>query len=261
MARHVALAAALLALALTGCSVELHHNLSEKDANDIYVLLQENGINASKAKDESGNEVAFIISVPKQDAPSAYRLLNQFALPRPKVAGLKIFADKKGMIPTQTEERAMFLEAMGGEVSMALNKIDGVLEARTIVMLPETNDLTQPENKPKNTAAVLVKYRPINAEGQAPMDADAIRKFVSSALPDMQPENVAVVLSPALPSAAMARPESQMKAVFGLPMPSSSANAFRIIVVAGGLLILAMAGYIIYSFMRGSSSQPAPRRR
>jgi type III secretion protein J len=258
MSRIVALATA--ALALTGCSVELHHNLAEKDANDIYVLLQENGINASKTKDDTGNEVAFTISVPKQDAPSAYRLLNEYALPRPKVAGLKIFADKKGMIPTQTEERAMFLEAMGGEVSMALHKIDGVLEARTIVMLPEVNDLTKPENKPKNTAAVLVKYRPMNAEGHAPMDEEMIRRFVSSALPDMRPENVSVLLSRALPPAAIATPSGQLKSVFGLPMPASSASTVRVILLAGGLLILALAGYIIFSFMRGGTQPQTPRR-
>ena len=43
--------------------------------------------------------------------------------------GLAIFKKTKGMIPTQTEERAMFIEALGGEVSNALNRIPGVLEA------------------------------------------------------------------------------------------------------------------------------------
>jgi type III secretory pathway lipoprotein EscJ len=36
------------ALALTGCSLELQHNLPENDANEILVLLQENGIDSSK---------------------------------------------------------------------------------------------------------------------------------------------------------------------------------------------------------------------
>ncbi len=260
MSRIVVLAAALSLLALTGCTVELHHNLTEKDANDIYVLLQENGINAGKTKDDTGNEVVFTITVPKQDAPSAYRLLNEYALPRPKVAGLKIFADKKGMIPTATEERAMFLEAMGGEVSMALHKIDGVLEARTIVMLPETNDLTQPENKPQNTAAVLVKYRP-TPEGKSPVDVEMIKGFVAAALPDMRAENVSVVLSRAVPPAASSPLETQMKSVFGLPMPAASASTFRAMVLSGGVVILAMAGYIIFSFVRGGSGGGgAPKR-
>ena len=38
--------AAVLAVA-AGCSIELQHNLSEQDANDIYVLLNENGMNTA----------------------------------------------------------------------------------------------------------------------------------------------------------------------------------------------------------------------
>ena len=41
----------LLALLLvTGCSIDLQHGLTEEDANEIYVLLSKNGINATKAE-------------------------------------------------------------------------------------------------------------------------------------------------------------------------------------------------------------------
>jgi len=98
-------------LALSGCSLELQHNLNEQDANDILVLLQENGIDASKTKEEGGNEPTFLVKVAKTDYRQSARLLTQYSLPRPKAPGLEIFRQTKGMIPTQTEERAMLMEA------------------------------------------------------------------------------------------------------------------------------------------------------
>jgi type III secretion protein J len=54
----------------------------------------------------------------------------------------------------------MFIEALAGEVSNALNRVPRVLEARTIVMIPEVNDLTQPDKKPQPSASVFIKYAP-----------------------------------------------------------------------------------------------------
>jgi type III secretion protein J len=252
--RHFQLLGAVAFLSVSGCSVELYHSLTEQDANDIYVLLQENGINAVKVKEEEGNEPTYMVTVAKQDAATASRLLKEYSLPRPKISGLKIFADKKGMIPTPTEERAMFLEAIGGEVSMALNRIDGVLDARTIVMTPEVTDLTQPENKPPNTASVLVRYRPVGEGNRPPLTDEQIRKFVSTSLPDMRPENVTVVLTHALPAHSVTSPDSQLKDVLGMRMTATSASTFRLIVVVAGLLILAMAGLTTYQFLSGSNS-------
>jgi type III secretion protein J len=245
------LLAAVAVVCLAGCSVELHHDLAEQDANDIYVLLQENGISAVKLKQDGGNEPTYMITVPKQDAATASRLLKEYSLPRPKISGLRIFAEKKGMIPTQTEERAMLLEAMGGEISMALNRIDGVLDARAIVVTPEVTDLTLPENKPPNTASVLVRYRAVAEGNEPPLTEEQIRKFVATSLPDMKPENVTVLLSHALPPRA-ASADTHLKDVLGMRMTAASVTTFRLTAMIAGLLVLAMAGLTTYQFFRGS---------
>ncbi len=254
--RSLALAVALTAL--SACSVELHHGLTEQDANDIYVLLSEYGISSTKLREEGGNTPTYLISVPKADAAQASRLLKEFSLPRPSQAGLSIFAKSKGMIPTQTEERAMFLEALGGEVSMALNKIDGVLEARAIVNIPESNDLTA-EKRPEPSASVLIKYRPVG-EGKIPLGEDDIKEFVARAVPEMTRDRVKVLLTQALPPSGNATPESQLKDVFGMRMTASSASTFRTIVGVGALAILGMAGFLIWQFMRGSTTTTSRSR-
>ena len=124
------------ALVASGCTVELQHELQEDDANDIYVLLQRNNIDAKKTREEGGNEPKYVISVSKADVADAAQLLREHSLPRPKADGLSVFKKNKGMIPTATEERAMFLEALGGEISNTLNRVPGVLEAQGQRVVP-----------------------------------------------------------------------------------------------------------------------------
>lgn len=253
-----ALAAPLLALVLlSGCSIELQHGLTEADANEIYVLLNKNGINASKQKESGDQEARFTIVVPKGDAAQAAELLKVNSLPRPVEKGLNHFA-KGGMVPTATEERAMMLKAMAGEVSNALNQIDGVLEARVIVMVPETNDLTQPENRPMPSASVLMKYRP-GEDGSPPIAPDAIKQFVATAVPEMKPTSVTVVMTAAQPPSAEVSPESRLQDVLGLRMTAASASQFRVMVAVASLLILAMLGLSAWTFLRGGSNAAAAR--
>lgn len=253
------LLAGLLVVA-TGCSIELQHDLTEQDANDIYVLLTNNGISAVKLKVEGGNELRFLITVPKGDAAQAAQLLRTNSLPRPHADGLSIFAKSKGMVPTQTEERAMLLEALGGEVSNALNQIDGVLEARVIVMIPENNDLAQPDNKPMPSASVFLKYR-FNRENRPPISPEDIRKFVATAVPEMRPEAVTVLMTQAaLPSAEVGE-AGRLQDVLGLRMTASSASQFKWLAAGASLLILAMAAFSTWNVMRGSATPKRARAR
>jgi type III secretion protein J len=124
---------ALLGIGLFACTEALQHDLSEEEANEIYALLNRNGIQARKQRSD-GDEPTYVIIVPRADTVNSVQLLTDNSLPRVRADGLSLFKKHKGMIPTQTEERAMFLEALGGEISNTLNRIPGILEARTWVM-------------------------------------------------------------------------------------------------------------------------------
>ncbi|MFN0064365.1 MAG: type III secretion protein [Myxococcaceae bacterium] len=245
--RALAFAVALCA----GCAVDLQHDLGEKDANDIYVLLSENGIAAKKLREEGGNVPTYRISVPKQDAAQAMKLLTEHSLPRPMSDGLGAFRKNKGMVPTETEERAMFLEALSGEVSNALNRVDGVLEARAIVMIPEVTDLTQDDKRPLPSASVLVKYR-TSPEGKAPIDEERIRSFVSSAVPELRKEAVTILLAESQPPSADVIAEQRLQDVLGIRMTAGSATQFKIIMGLTGLIVLAMAAFTAFSLLRQS---------
>ena len=245
-----------LALAVSGCAIDLQHNLTEQDANEIYVLLTKNGIPATKVLDASGNEPTYVIRVGKADAAQAAELMRENSLPRPPARGFDEFRKNKGMIPTQTEERAMLLEAMGGEVSSALNKVDGVLESRAIINIPDNNDLTQSDKRSPTTASVFVKFR-ATGDGKAPVDEARIRAFVATALPDTKPENVSVLMTLAQPVNTEPM-ESRFQSILGMQIANQSVRTFQTVMFVMAALVLAMAGLTGFFFLRGSGAQ-APR--
>lgn len=249
----------LAVVLLTGCSIELQHDLPEQDANDVYILLTKNGIAAKKERQEGGDTPMYMITVPKQDATQAAEMLKQHSLPRPRTDGLEIFIKNKGMVPTQTEERAMLLQALGGEVARALNQVDGVLSVQAIVMIPENNDLTQAENRPKPSASVLVRYRNTTDE-QPPVSEDLVRRFVASAVPEMSPDKVTVLLSQSTPPAADVTPENRLQDVLGLRMTAASATQFKLMVGLTALVMLGMAGFTTFTVLRAGGSAKPPRR-
>lgn len=241
-------------LALSGCSIELQHDLTEDDANEIYVLLQHNGISAAKLKEEGGNEPRYIISVPKQDVAAAAELLKDHSLPRPKADGLAVFKRMKGMIPTQTEERAMFIEALAGEISNALNRYPGVLEARAIVMIPEITDLTQPDKRPLPSASVFIKYTP-NDKGEPPFTDLDVQEFVANSVTDMKKEHVKVLKTEAKSvSTQEVDPEKRTQSVMGLRMDKASADSFKVMVAVNAVLFLALAGVAAFLAIRKPSN-------
>lgn len=238
----------------SGCAVNLQHELLEDDANDIYVLLTNEGIDATKIKEGEGKDARFVISVPKADVATAAKLLRDHSLPRPKSDGLSVFKMTKGMIPTQTEERAMFIEALGGEVSNALNRIPGVLEARTIVMIPEVNDLTQPDKKPMPSASVLVKYMAV--EGKAPVAIEDVQSFVANAVPELKKDNVKVLMTEAKLIREVSE-EPRIQRVMGIAVDKASAGMLKLVMGVFAVLLIAMAGVTAFSVTRRGNAAPA----
>jgi len=239
---------ALLGIGLLACTETLQHDLSEEEANEIYALLNRNGIQAKKNRME-GDEVTYTINVPKADAVNSVQLLTDNSLPRVRADGLSLFKKHKGMIPTQTEERAMFLEALGGEISNTLNRIPGVLEARTLVMLPESNDLVPESERPRPSASVFIKYR-TPGDAPPPIAEDAVRRFVSAGVPQLATEAVQVLMVRAAPPTAELNPEQRLQTVFTLEMSKASAEKFRIMAVATVVFVLLLLGICIWIFLK-----------
>lgn len=183
-----------LVILLSGCVThELQTGLSEQDAQEIVVVLNENGINASATKtasEKKGEEKwNVVIRGGDENLARAWRVLEENGLPRQKDKGLEDVFANSGMIPTATEEKARLLLGTSGEISRTLKSVDGVVDAHVLVVMPDSSPLLDKAERVAPTASVLIKYR-----GTAlPLTEDDVKKLVSRAVEGLQPENVAVV--------------------------------------------------------------------
>ncbi len=186
-------------LLLAGCSapVDVVHQLTEREANEVMVLLEEQGI-VGKLKTEEGEEgVTYAIAVPPEAASSARRLLVANGLPRPRDPGYAEATATTGMIPSASDEKMKMLNAKQGEINNALMAIDGVLTARTLINIPQVESLADGP-PPSPTASVVLRLRRLQMPGddeprEPTLDDDKVKRIVANAVQELDPESVEVM--------------------------------------------------------------------
>jgi type III secretion protein J len=189
----VALLACLLGLC--GClSRDLQSGLSEQDAQEIVVILKQNGLDAYLERQKGGDRdsaPAWTVKVKggSRNLLVALQVMQDNGLPRQKVKGMEEVFSNKGMIPTAGEEKARMLLGLSGELTRTIKSVAGVLDARVQVVLPENSPLVDKSQWSPTTASVLIKHR-----GSAPpLTEDEVKSLVARGVEGLQPENVAVV--------------------------------------------------------------------
>jgi type III secretion protein J len=216
----------VVAVVLLGCSAAIEHGLDEPAANEVVTSLARAGIVASKNRDD-GNSDAFVVTVAKADVVRSMELLQSLGLPRARRVGFGEVYRQGSLLPTLTEERAKYVEALSGEIVRTLETVDGVASARVHLVLPEADPLVQAlaaDGKPRVAAqaAVLLKTR---AGRSQPIAEAEVRKLVAGSVTGLEPAAVAVVFTAA---AECPDPTSGLVALGPLRMTARS----RTIVIA-----------------------------
>ena len=157
--RHSSLVAALAAaaaLATTGCDKEarLNTNLEETQANLIVAALLDAGISAQKSP---GDEGAWNVTVSESRFAEAANLLEKKGLPRRAYNGVGEVFKKSGMVSSPSEERIRFMDALAQDLARTISGIDGVLDARVHIVLPENDPFAR--NALPSSAAVALRAR------------------------------------------------------------------------------------------------------
>jgi type III secretion protein J len=246
---------------LSACQAEIQHGLTEGEANEIVVLLERARIPAAKLLEEGGREVTWKIAVPKAQTANAMILLKENELPRLKSPGLEIF-NRGSMIPTATEERAMFLQALSGELSRTLSSVDGVLETRVHINLPQSDDLSDKTVKPKPGASIFMKYRWVPNPEQPdqkpfpPISEDKVQALVARAVQDLEPSSVTVVTAAAKPPNVEGTPTNVT--IAGIQMTEESTGKFYLLFTVMLVVILGLIGYLVYLTLFRSRKVAAP---
>jgi type III secretion protein J len=193
--------AALLALVLLGgCGQqEVYGKLTETSANEMIAVLSQNGISASKVAGEKDN---WSITVEPDSFSRAVETLRAHGLPHENYESLGTVFKKEGFTSTPLEERARLIFGLSQELSKTISEIDGVVQARVHLTMPEADPLSR-EAKP-SAASVFVKYRTgFDLRSQT----GAIKSLVTNGIDGLTYDRVSVVMVPAqsLPTVATAQ--------------------------------------------------------
>jgi type III secretion protein J len=171
-------------LVLTGCAVELEHDLDEREANHVLAVLDEAGVAADKRSEDSAR---YLVSVGRNDVARAVRLLEAQGLPR---RGPRSLSDALAgsLLPSPAESHARVQAAIAAELERTLETMPQVALARVHVALPEEEPLLPSEAAARPTASVLLKLRPA-----ANVDEAAVRHLVAGAVHTLAQADVTVV--------------------------------------------------------------------
>ncbi|MET0383608.1 MAG: type III secretion system inner membrane ring lipoprotein SctJ [Burkholderiaceae bacterium] len=231
-----AIAVAGLLLALGACEDELYRNLSEQDANQMIVALEQAGVGASKTTSDEGH--TWTLMVGHDDMAAAMQTLTDRGLPEKRFDNLGELFKRDGLVSTPTEERVRFVYGLSQELSQTLSRIDGVLVARVQIVLPN-NDPLADQVRP-SSASVFIKYQrgfdvgTLNAQ---------IKTLITHSVEGLTYDQVSVTAVAADPTPAVKR---------------ASAHSLMPIAIGAGALFMLSAVSLFVWLQRG---KPAQRSR
>lgn len=169
----------LLLFILVGCAErtnsELYRSLPETEANRLVAFLDAHSIKAVKLAGREG--VAVLVSA--TSLPLAARLTTEAGLPREQYKGFGSVFQKDGLVSSPLEERARMMFAISQQLESMLMQIDGVVEAKVSVVIPERRSGHYTELP---SAAVMVKHL---ESLDATLLSWKIRQMVASSVPGL----------------------------------------------------------------------------
>ncbi len=182
---------ALILLCLAGCNrEELYQVDNEGTANAMVSLLLSEGIPTRKVKVSDG---VWSVEVDKQLFPQAVNILDYYGIPQKTFPGVEEFYGKKGLVSSPEEERARYMHALSQDIASTLLLINGVIDARVHVVLPENDPFSGTSDSA--SAAVFLKHRQFaQVENMIP----DIKHMVSKSVEGLSYENVSVSLFPTI---------------------------------------------------------------
>jgi type III secretion protein J len=227
-----ALACALLML--SACQDELYRGLTEEDANQMVVALEQAGVEASKITADEGH--TWTVQVDHADMGTAMQTLNERGLPEKRFDNLGELFKRDGLVSTPTEERVRFVYGLSQELSQTLSRIDGVMVARVQIVLPN-NDPLADQIKP-SSASVFIKY-------QRGFDVGAlvtqIKTLVTHSVEGLTYDQVSVTAVAAEPA----------------PIRPAKVKSFMPVAIAAGVAFMLSAVMLFVMLQRGPTAARA----
>lgn len=173
---YVVLAASLW---LAGCSETVCESLPIGHADEVLLALLEGDVDARRIREEDDGR--WRIEVPAAQRLRALTVLGAAGLPRP-LPPKRDTAANGGWLSTAAQQHQQHLARVEAELESTLLRMDGVIDVRVHVVLPQPGETSTPR------ASVLLRAW----QGQGAAD-DGVKRLLSGALPGLSAADVAVV--------------------------------------------------------------------
>jgi len=235
--------------------------LGEQEVNEILVVLYQNGVNATKVKTESSQDISYSITVPKDQIQLARRILVENNLPKARELGSEGICKEKGLIPTPEEEKCRKLLAKKGDIINSLQRVPGVIDADIVLNVPEIspfNTESQANTRPTASAVIRVKKSP---DGYEVTEA-RMQQFISKSIEGLDPRDVSVIITfvqppqeilakgPQVAGGDIAGGNVKLAAIAGLVMKAESVKRFKIFAVVMLVLLLGVSAALILNVIK-----------
>ena len=226
------IALCLVCFALAGCNERqtLYSGLTQKEANEMVVVLKRSGIDGALAPDARGGTLT--LQVATERMPDAVDALTRAGLPRQKQSSLQDVLPRDTWMVSPSEERARLAYAVSQELTTTLSKIPGVMETRVHVALGERNALGQLTTP--TSASVLVHF---DADVLSQGFAENIRALVTTSVSGLAYDRVTVTMIPA-EAAVNAKPIAASFVESSVLDDVTRVLKFGLIVAGGAYLLL-----------------------
>ena len=171
---------------LAGCDKQttLFSGLEESQANSVMAALMDAGMAAEKMP---GDEGTWNVMIGQSDFAKAANLCERSGLPRRQFAGVGEVFKKTGMVSSPSEERIRFMDAVAQDLARTISMIDGVVDARVHVVLPENDPFAK--NTLPSSAAVAIRSR---WDADVTTEIPQIKSLVKNAIEGLAFEKITV---------------------------------------------------------------------
>ncbi len=255
-------------LFLVSCGQEtLHEGLSEKDANKMQVVLGDHGINATKSKVASAQDVSFSVLVSEGDLTKSRQILTDYNLPRTRNIQKMIedICTAKDVISSPEWEKCRETVSKQGQISQHLESdaVPAVVKADVIISVPKKDEFgEEPDPNKKTTASAVVRM--IRTDSDDKITEEDIKRYISNAVDNLAFRDVSVIVSyiddPKMSKGVTACPEvtttegktpgAVLTSLLGLEMRPVAASRLKIYLIVFLVLFIAIGAVLVLNVIK-----------
>jgi flagellar biosynthesis/type III secretory pathway M-ring protein FliF/YscJ len=163
----------------------LFKNLDYAEAALIVDSLKTQGVKDYRLEDDGRT----ILVPTKKRTDIVLTIAQEGIMPNGGAVGFEIFDKGSALGASEFDQNIKFSRAIGGEMARSVARINGIEEARVIVVIPAKQLFSTVQNPVQ--ASVLVKI--VEGELLSPSQVQAVIALVSASVEGLQKENITVV--------------------------------------------------------------------